>query len=165
MAGEENVTTKQEGWQRRAQAKSFVNKRFYDQSFERQELVHADFRGATLANCNFDHADLSYASFEGANCYGSSFRQTRLYRTNFKDAVLAETIMDPRDMFGLTLTLTCDTFDRAKLSGIWPVAWLYMITLAEMPKELHEKVIALLVDHIGEERYKGLEKAFRERSI
>src|SRR5262245_25026878 len=111
-------------------SKVFVNGKFYDHDFSSMDLTHADFRGCTLVNCKFDSSDLSYATFEGANCYRSSFLQARLYHVNFKDAVLAETKISPRDMFAATVSLTCDTFDKAELGPVWSAAWIYLVTLA-----------------------------------
>jgi hypothetical protein len=147
------------------QEKVFINRKFYDKDFSGQDLTHADFRGCTLVGCNFDNADLSYASFEGANCYRSTFRQSRLYHTNFKDAVLAETQMDPRDMFGMTISVSCDTFDKIKLGKIWLAAWLYLPMLADLPEGTKEKIENVLNDLIGPERVKSLERHFSQRQI
>jgi uncharacterized protein YjbI with pentapeptide repeats len=158
MANGLNRTVEKEG-------KVFLNRKFYDTDFSDRDLTHADFRGATLVSCNFDNADLSYANFEGANCYRSSFRQSKCYHTSFKDAVLAETKMDPRDMFGMTLSVTCDTFDRIELGDIWLVAWLFLPTLGVHVPGRKEKIQALLVDLIGAERLKAMEKIFANRQI
>lgn len=146
-------------------AKIFINRRFYDHDFSGKDLTHADFRGATLVNCNFDSADLSYANFEGSNCYRSSFRQTKLYRTSFKDATMAETKMDPRDMFGLTLSVSCDTFDRMELGSIWVAAWLFLPTLGTLPEGVKEDIQAVLKKMLGEERLKAMERIFANRQI
>lgn len=147
------------------EGKVFINRKFYDADFSGRDLTHSDFRGATLVNCNFDNADLAYANFESANCYKSTFRQSRCYHTNFKDAVLAETIMDPRDMFGLTLSVSCDTFDRMQLGSIWLCAWLFLPTLGEMSDGMREKVLGVLKDAMGEERLKAMERIFANRTI
>lgn len=145
--------------------KVFVNGKFYDYDFSSRDLTHADFRGCTLVNCNFNSADLSYATFEGANCYRSSFQQTKLYHTNFKDAVLAETKLDPRDFFAASVSLTCDTFDRTELGPIYIAAWLYLLTLANIPEKTRAGIDGVLVDMIGEERLKGLKRHFMERQL
>jgi len=147
------------------QEKVYINRKFYDKDFSNQDLTHADFRGCTLVGCNFDSSDLSYATFEGANCYRSTFRQSKLYHSNFKDAVMAETFMDPRDMFGMTISVSCDTFDKIKLGKIWLAAWLYLPMLAELPEGTKEKIQSVLEDLIGAERVKGLERHFSQRQI
>ena len=147
------------------QEKVYINRKFYDKDFSNQDLTHADFRGCTLVGCNFDSSDLSYATFEGANCYRSTFRQSKLYHTNFKDAVMAKTFMDPRDMFGMTISVSCDTFDKIKLGKIWLAAWLYLPMLADLPPETKEKIQSVLEDLIGAERVKGLERHFSQRQI
>jgi Pentapeptide repeats (9 copies) len=145
--------------------KVFINRKFYDTDFSGKDLTHSDFRGATLVNCNFDSADLSYANFESANCYRSSFRQSKCYHTNFKDAVLAETKMDPRDMFGMTISVSCDTFDRIHLGPIWLAAWIFLPTLGELPENMKEKMRGLLKDMMGEERVVAMERIFANRQI
>jgi len=148
-----------------AEGKVFINRKFYDHDFSGKDLTHSDFRGATLVNCSFDHADLSYANFESANCYRSSFVQARCYHTNFKDAVLAETKMDPRDMFGMTISVSCDTFDRIKLGEIWLYAWIFLPTLGDLPADMKEKMRGLLRDAMGEDRVVAMERVFANRSI
>jgi len=150
--------------------KVFMNRKYYDADFSDRDLTHADFRGATLVGCNFDNANLSYANFEGANCYRSSFRQSRLYRTSFKDAVIAETIMDPRDMFGMAITVSCDTWDRMKIGKMWFASWLFLASLGELPpgmngEDMKQELFGVLNKLIGEERVKQLERHFAERQI
>lgn len=145
--------------------KVFINRKHYDKDFSGEDLTHADFRGSTLVNCNFDNADLSYATFEGANCYRSSFRQTKCYHTNFKDAVLAETKLDPRDMFGMTISVSCDTFDKMELGKMWLAAWLYLPMLAAIPPENKKAIEEVLVGMLGAERVKTLERTFAQRAL
>jgi predicted TIM-barrel fold metal-dependent hydrolase len=145
--------------------KVYINRKFYDQDFSSKDLTHADFRGCTLVNCNFDNSDLRYATFEGANCYKSSFRQSRLYKTNFKDAILSETDMDPRDMFGMTVSVSCDTVDKMKLGTIWLASWLFLPLLADIPDKTKEDIRGVLHNLIGEERVKQMERLFAERQI
>jgi len=150
---------------REKEGKVFLNRKYYDHDFKGLDLTHGDFRGSTLVNCEFDNSDLSYATFEGANCYRSTFRQARLYHTSFKDATLAGCDLDPRDMFGMTISVSCDTFDKIKLGKMWLAAWLYLPMLADIPEETRKHLGATLVDLIGEERLKGLERHFANRQI
>jgi uncharacterized protein YjbI with pentapeptide repeats len=145
--------------------KLFMNRKFYDYDFSNRDLTHADFRGCTLVGCKFDSSDLSYAAFDGANCYRSSFLQARLYHTSFKDAVLAETKLDPRDMFGMTVSVSCDTFDKIELGQVWLAAWLYLPMLAVIPDRTREKLRDTLNDLLGEERVKQMERTFANRQI
>lgn len=146
--------------------KVWINRKFYDTDWSNKDLAHADFRGATLVNCNFDCADLSYANFEGANCYGSSFRQAKLYHANFKDAVLAYTKLDPRDMFGMAISVTCDTWDKMEIGPIWLAAWLFLPTLGVLPDGVKEDIHNVLKKVLGsEERVKQMERTFANRQI
>ena len=134
--------------------KVFINRKFYDTDFSNRDLTHADFRGCTLVNCNFDSSDLSYATFEGANCHGSTFRQSNLYHTSFKDAVLAHCTMDPRNAYGITISMTCDTFDKVKIGTGWMAALLYYPMIAEIPEEVRETLTTLVKKFMSEEQFK-----------
>jgi hypothetical protein len=147
------------------ESKVFINKKYYDHDFSNRDLTHADFRGCTLVNCHFDNSDLSYATFEGANCYGSTFRQSRMYHTSLKDAVMAECDVDPRDMFGLTLSVSCDTFDKIKLGKIWLASWLFLPLLADIPEATRGRLLEILNELIGEERVKSMERHFINREM
>lgn len=147
------------------EGKVHINRKFYDEDFSNRDLTHADFRGCTLVNCNFDNSDLSYANFDGANCYRSTFRQSRLYHASFKDANLSETDLDPRDMFGMSISVSCDTFDKMKLGKIWLAAWLYLPMLATIPDSTRKRLEETLNELIGEERVKSLERHFANRTL
>lgn len=143
--------------------KVFINRKFYDADFSNKDLTHADFRGCTLVSCNFDNSDLSYATFEGANCYRSTFRQSNLYHTSFKDAVTAEVTMDPRNAFGATLSLSCDAFEKVKIGKMWMAAWLYFPLIAEIPDDVRKTLTEMVKGMLGEEKFNGLERHFRNR--
>ena len=126
----------------REDRKQFANYKFaHGCSFEGKDLVHADFRGAALVHCNFKGADLSYANLEGANCYGADFTDAKLYKTNFRDATLAKTIMHPRDAFGITLTMTCDTFEGMDVSNKWNVQWFFLTLMMKQEEAIEKAVI------------------------
>lgn len=145
--------------------KVFINRKFYDADFSARDLTHADFRGCTLVNCNFDDSDLSYATFEGANCDGSTFRQSNLYHTSFKDAVTARCTMDPKNAYGATLSLTCDTFDKVKIGTNWMAAWLYYPIIADIPEDVKTDLKAIVLKFIGQEQFDGLERHFKNRAF
>ena len=139
-----------------------ANKRFYQEDFSGLDLSNADFRNATFHECNFRGANLSYANFTSANCWGSDFEDAICYRANFTDAVLANTNFLPREAFGITLTLNCDSFDGMKVSNKLFQYWLYIASLMEPPdKSLSDKLIAGL----GAENYVKLAKIFREKEF
>jgi len=144
----------------RVKGKTFYNQKLYGANFIGQDLVHADFRSATLMNANFTDADLSYANFEGANCRGAIFDNCRLYRANFKDAALAGSVFRPKDAFGITLTMACETFDDVQSSGLWYLSMVMLALRMKSPEEgLEEKIISA----IGTERYMGLRHIFDRR--
>lgn len=140
--------------------KKFVGK-LNGQDFSGQTLIRADFRGCSLIGCNFSRCDLSDANMAGANCFGANFKDAKLHRTNFKDAILAQAIMEDADMFGITITLSCDTFDRVKIGRFW-WAWLFFGTMMAGPdQESSDRLIALM----GPERYLKYRSHFNNRVL
>src|SRR5271154_5135405 len=122
--------------------KNFSNQKIHQKSFKGRDLTNSDFRGAAVIGCDFSNADLSYAKFEGANCWEANFTDAKLYRTNFKDACLAKAIFKPKDCFGVTLTMCCDTFDRMQVDSKWQTVWLFMALMMDLPdKKLEEAII------------------------
>lgn len=146
---------------RESQIKRSDKKRYYRADFSGLNLANASFRYATVIECNFTDANLSYANFENANCWGSDFTGANMYRTNMKDAVLASTKFHPRDCFGLTVTLTCDTVDKMDVNDkVWSY-WLYMGTMFKTSDEKKAQLMSIL----GEEKYAALERLFKERQF
>lgn len=145
--------------------KVWLNRKCYDTDFSNKDLTHADFRGSTLVNCNFDSSDLSYANFEGANCHGSTFRQSNLYHTSFKDADLTLCIIDPRNAYGATVSLTCGTFDRVTIGSNWMAAWLYYPLVATIPDDVRQDVKAMLLKMMTQEQLDGLDRHFKNRVL
>lgn len=150
---------------RRQKGQSFRNQSFYDHDFQGQDLTKADFRNATLHGCNFDNCDLSYADFTGADCTGSSFRQAKLYRTNLTNVCLAKTLMDPRDLFGTTITIHCNSVANMKMSPLWVAGWLQFLMAADIPADQKEKIREVAESIIGAERLKAVQRVFTGRDI
>ena len=128
-------------------------------NFRHGNLAHRRFE-----NCVFDGADMSYCDCTGAQFIGCSFKETLCYRTNFRDAVLAASAFEPADCYGMTITLTCKTFQNVKISQQWWMGWLMFLTSmlpAKTPikDDLHGKLIEL----IGAERYVRLKSMFERR--
>ncbi len=142
--------------------KKFTNVRFYNKDFSGKDLSNADFRSATLLECNFKGADLTRANFEGANCWGSDFEDSIMYKTNFKDAVLATANFKPKKCFGITITMSCDAFERTKLSRSMMLYLLYFPTVTVLPDK---DVEAKLINTIGQDTYIALTKVFKEQLL
>jgi len=139
--------------------KRSANKKYYRENFAGKDLSTADFRNASVLECDFTGATLRYANFENANCYGANFTDADMYRTNMKDAILASSIMCPKDCFGMTITLTCDTVQKMKVNDKILNYWLYMALMMDGPPEQ----MLLLRASIGEEKVASLERMFKER--
>jgi uncharacterized protein YjbI with pentapeptide repeats len=140
--------------------KNFYNQKFYRVDFSGQDLQRAIFSNASLIECDFSNADLSYATFEGANCRGANFTGTRLYRTNFKDAALAQSKFEPKDAFGMTITLSCETVDGMRIGKLWWFVWIMMCLRMDCPDKDAELGF---INAIGAERYEGLARLFSRR--
>lgn len=140
--------------------------KFYSQDFSGLDLTNKKMRQSMFMNCKFDGANLTEADCEGSDFFGSSFRETICYRTNFKDAKLAGTLFEPKDCFGMTITMQCQTFDGMRVSPIWLYGWLIFATMmrpVKMPagEDLMNGVIAA----IGAERYVKLRSMFTKRDL
>lgn len=142
--------------------KKFTNQKFHKMSFANRDLSHADFRGSSVVGCDFTNSDLSYANFEGCNCWEANFTDARLYKTNFKDSILARSIMKPKDCFGMTITLSCDTVDKMVIGEKWETTWIFMALMMELPDK---KMETALINTIGPERYLRLRQIFDNRMI
>ena len=94
-------------------------KRFYSVDFSDLDLSDLKMKYSLMHNCCFDRANMSNTDCEGSEFFGSTFRDTTCYRTNFKDAKLANTVFQPKDAFGITLTLHCKTFENMRVPQIW----------------------------------------------
>lgn len=141
--------------------KKLANKKFNGVSFAGYDLTHVDARCSTFVECDFTGADLSYGNCSGANFWGSNFTDAKLYRTNFADAVLERSIMAPKDCFGMTVTLSCDTVSHMKISEKWLNTWLFMALLMDMDPEKENKLIQV----VGPERYQKLRQLFALRQV
>jgi uncharacterized protein YjbI with pentapeptide repeats len=135
--------------------------KFNRANFRGQSLVRADFRGASLCEADFTDTDCSFANFEGADCWGARFTNANLHRANFRDAVLANAYLDARDTFGITLTMSCDTFNGMHAGYLW-WGYLFFATMMQGPDDIAaDKLIAAF----GKERYLKYSDHFRTRVL
>lgn len=143
-------------------ALKFTNQKLHGKDFSNQDLVGADFRGCTLCSCKFVNCDLSYTNFEDANCWGADFTEAKLYRTNFRNAILAKSIMKPRDVFGCCFTLTCDTVEDMEINSKFWYAWLMLALLMKAPDQ---EAANRLISVIGADRYTRYMQVFKDREV
>lgn len=142
--------------------KKFTNARFFERDFSNEDLTNADFRSASLIGCKFNGADLSYANFDNANCYEADFTDSVMHKTRFVDATLAHAIFKPKKCFGISITLSCDTFDKTIIDRTLLLYWLYMPLMMQLPdKEIETK----LINALGQDTYLALTKIFREQIV
>jgi len=133
-----------------------------DANFEGMELRSADFRNARMPFANFRNANLKFATFESASLHGADFTNANLHRANFKDADTSGTKMLARDLFGVTITLQCTSFQDMQLDEGWWYGFLFYGLLMKPPsKEAEERLIAAL----GPERYMVLRRQYANRSM
>jgi hypothetical protein len=139
-------------------------KRFHGRSFRGQNLARRKMKGSVFIHCCFDDADLTKADCSNSDFTASSFRNTILYGTNFANSRLAGTIFEPKDCFGMTVTLQCRTFDSMKMSPLWSMGWLaffLMMKHSGPAAHLPDEIIAA----IGAERYAKIMSLFGKREI
>lgn len=142
-------------------------KKLYNVNFSGQNLSKLKMRQSLFMGCNFDKADLTETDCEGSEFLGSSFKESILYRTNFRDAKLAGTIFEPRDCYGMTISLTCATFREMKVSQIWWLGFVFFSTLMRPYQgPIHEDLVEKLIGGVlGAERYVKLHALFGKREM
>lgn len=141
---------------------SLTGRTFEGRDFGGENLRQADLHNSKFTRCNFDGVDMSFANCEGSNFAGSSFRGAICYCTNFKDARLGATIFEPKDCYGMTVTLKCGTFQNMHVSKLWYYCWLIMATLMVAPEP---EMKSLVIGVIGAEKYTRLRNLFARRDV
>lgn len=144
----------------KAEKAVFRNAKYYNHDFSGQNFSYCDFRGASLMGCKFNDCDLSYTNFEGANLRGAEIVGARCYRTNFKDASLAGARFEPKDAFGVTMTMNCETYDGMRPAKLW---WYMVLMLLLLTKPDDPQMELDLIKAIGPERYDGLRTIMQRR--
>lgn len=147
--------------------KDLSRQKYYGVDFSQQDLRKAKLRQSTFHRCVFDEADMTEAECEGSEFVGSTFRNTICYRTNFKDAKLAATIFEPKDCFGMTLTLQCATFTNMKVSSMWWMVWLMFASMMKPGASTKEEEALQnsLITAVGTERYVRLRSYMQKREV
>lgn len=130
--------------------------------FSGRDLRNSDFRSASLIGANFSNCILRGSNFEGANCQSAIFSGADCHRVNFKDTCLAGAKMDAKDMYGVTITLECKSFDGLKLSPGWWYGWLFYAYLMDAPTKDAEEA---LVEMLGPERFRVLRTQYARRRL
>lgn len=146
--------------------KDLSRQRFYSVDFSGQNLSRMRMRQSLFQRCNFDNADMTETDCEGSEFFGSTFRDTVMYRTNCKDAKLAATVFEPKDCFGITLTLQCKTFDKMKVTPMWWYVFLMFATLM-LPGSVkeQEELQNRLIQAVGPDRYVRLRTLLTKREL
>lgn len=139
---------------------------FDNVSFAGAYLAGRDLSGSAFIKCNFDAADLTDANCSRSEFTGSSFRRSICTRTNFAGAKLGATVFEPDDCYGMTITLTCETFKNASVGQMQWFSWLMFLasmatTLGPVKTDLRGGLLAL----IGAERYVKLKALFARREM
>lgn len=145
---------------------TLARKKFSNHNFSGRDLSKHDLSYSLFHFCNFDRANLTEADCTGSDFLGSSFVDSICYRTNFKDARLMGTVFRPKEAFGITVTLQCDTFRGMQVSQLWWYGWLTLLTMTVPEgRPAQESVKDRLVGLIGAERYLRLKIMFRRREL
>ena len=141
----------------------FRNLKLSQIDFSGKNLQGADFRGASVPYCNFTGCNLRFANFENANCYGTKFNDADCHRANFKDAQLSDsTVGMASDLYGVTFTLECKSFQGIQISPGWWYGWLFYGLLMKPPtKEAEDSLIQMM----GIERYSVLRDQYARRRL
>lgn len=136
------------------------------EDFSGQHLVHADLSYAVFRDCNFDGADLTQANCSYSDFTNSTFRNSVLYRTNFAETKLAGIVFEPKDCYGIIISMTCETFRGARFSQLWWYGLLMFTSMTEpAAKPVQEPLADRLKALIGAERYVKLKLMFQGREL
>lgn len=143
-------------------SKRFRGLKLANFDFSGMDLQRADFRNASVPYANFSNCNLKYANFEYANAYGANFEGADCHRINFKDAILSDSNLNAKDLFGATFTMECGSFKGMNPGKAWWYGFLFYGLLMKPPSvEEEEKLIALL----GTERYMVLRDQYARRRM
>ena len=140
--------------------KKFKGMKFTNADFTGMDLKNADFRGCSLPYAKFVNADLTYAKFEGANLYHADFTDAVLHRTDFKEANLSCTIMRCKEMFGITITLECKSFQDMEASPGWWAGFIFYGLLMKPPSD---EARDRLIQAMGLEYWETLRRQYASR--
>ena len=149
------------------EVKNSEGKRYNKKSFRGMNLRHANFRHSTCLECDFSGADMTYASLENGNFWGSNFTGTILNRANGAHASFENTVFMPRDVYGFTMTIQCETFANWKIDPLWLQVWLFIPTLWNLP-EVEGKPdywLSKIINLLGPKLYQRYKKVFSNRVI
>lgn len=143
----------------------FSGQKLIQHDFSKQNLKYANFRGASLVESDFSESDLSYANFAGANCYGANFTKASLYRVNMMDCILENSIFRPSNVFGITVTLKCETFKNMEIDENWLECWSFFPAMMKLPEKHNGRKPWLdrIIELLGPERYPILKAVFERR--
>ena len=141
------------------------NSQFVNKNFSGQDLTGAKLDHSIFICCNFDKAILNSADCSYSKFTGGTMIDTMCRDTNFSHSIL-NCIFKPKDAFGMTLTLKCETFRGMKTSAFW---WYCFVQFALMmmvekdsdgtdPKDS-------LIKSLGINKYLALKRMFQEREL
>ncbi len=135
-------------------------------SFKGIDLKKRVLRNSVFENCDFDDVDMSEADCTGSSFINCTFRNTLMYRTNFKDVGFGSSIFEPKDAYGITITMECKTFQNMQVSHWWFFAFLMFATQMRPVREIgKEDLRNTLISCIGAIRYNKLCALFSRRDI
>lgn len=137
--------------------KSFRGMKLSGAVFDNLDLRGADFRNASVPFASFKNTNLKYANFEGSNCCGADFTDSNLHRANFKDANTSNAKWYAKDLYGVTLTLECRSFQGLELDSGWWWGWIMYALLMKPPSDdARDRLIVAM----GPERYRVLREQY-----
>lgn len=146
-------------------AEKLTGQRFEGRDFSGQDLSKKDMRGSIFTGCNFDRTNLTDANCEGSDFSSATFRKALMTRANFRNCKLANSVFEPDDCYGITLTMDCMTFQGMRIGQLWWFGWLLLMSLAEPKGPVQGDLKASLVSVIGADRYVRLRALFQRRQV
>lgn len=160
--------TRLAGWTDLGDVKNSANRKFpVNTCFKGLKLQYADFRNASLIGADFTDCDLRYANFTGANCFGANFTNAILYMANMAHCTLESSIFKPKDAYGITITLRCETYASMEIDATWLKVWLFVPAIMKLPeiKDKPDYWLNRIIEFLGPSTYTKFKAVFNRRVI
>jgi hypothetical protein len=141
----------------------FRGLKLHGADFTGMNLEKADFRSASCPYAVFKDTNCKFINAEGANFTCTSWGGSNIHRGNFKDAILCDADWrGVKDMFGITMTMECRTWQGLKLDPGFYYGFLFYGMLMEPPSE---EIKDKLITFFGVDHFKTLHKLYANRQM
>ena len=140
-------------------------KKIEGEDFSGHDWSGRNAAGTLYVRCKFNRTNLREADCSNCEFRLCEFIDTNCYKTNFMNSVFPGCVFAPTDCYGMTLTMTCKTFENTHVKQLW---WymLLMFVAAMRPAKgpVEGDLRAQLIAFIGAVRYVKLTEMLNRRN-